>query len=407
MTHTTLTGDVRRNTFLLSGLQALGGANPAVVVALGGLVGEALSRDPEIATLPVSLFNIGMAIGILPAAWIMRKLGRRGGYFIGSVLGILGGLTAFTGIAKSSFLIFCFGTIIAGFYSSYVQSYRFAAADGVAPKLRPKAISWVMIGGLAAAVIAAQVILHTTEALPDLPFAGTFFAQAVLAALALPLIWSLRTHALHVETHHEHGSGRPLGTILRNPRLIVSIFAGMVAYSLMSFMMTAAPLAMIHHGHTVRESTLGIQWHILAMFGPSFVTGHLIRRFGKINITITGMLLLGAASVVALGGLSVAHFWTSLILLGVGWNFGFIGATTLVTDCYHPHERNKVQAVNDFLVFGSVAVSSFSSGQLLVLYGWDGINIWSLPVVGGIIILLLILAWYERSNQDHIIAAEP
>src|SRR5690625_7143329 len=156
MTHTTLTGDVRRNTFLLSCLQALGGAIPALVVALGGLVGEALSRDPEIATLPVSLFNIGMAIGILPAAWIMRKLGRRGGYFIGSVLGILGGLTAFTGIAKSSFLIFCFGTIIAGFYSSYVQSYRFAAADSVALKLRPKAISWVMIGGLRSAA-------HTSE----------------------------------------------------------------------------------------------------------------------------------------------------------------------------------------------------------------------------------------------------
>lgn len=406
MTHNTLTGEVRRNTFILSGLQALGGANPAVVVALGGLVGETLSHDPEIATLPVSLFNMGMAIGILPAAWIMRKLGRRGGYFIGSILGIAGGLTAFTGIAKASFLLFCLGTVIAGFYSSYVQSYRFAAADSVPTNLRPKAISWVMIGGLAAAVIAAQVILHTSEILPDLPFAGTFFAQACLAALALPLIWFLRADSLHVQPEHSSHSGRPLGQILRNPRLIISIIAGMVAYSLMSFMMTATPLAMVHHGHSVRESTLGIQWHILAMFGPSFFTGHLIRRFGKINITITGMLLLGSASLVALSGLSVAHFWASLILLGLGWNFGFIGATTLVTDCYHPDERNKVQAVNDFLVFGSVAASSFSSGQLLAVYGWDGINIWSLPVVAVTILLLLILALYERHNRQHIIAAE-
>src|SRR5690625_2404006 len=286
MTQKTLTGEVRRNTFLLASLQAIGGANPAVVVALGGLVGEALSRDPEIATLPVSLFNIGMALGILPAAWIMRRLGRRGGYFIGSIIGIVGGLTAFTGIAKASFLIFCFGTIIAGFYSSYVQSYRFAAADSVTPDLRPKAISWVMIGGLVAAVIATQVVLHTAEILPNLPFAGTFFAQAVLAALALPFIWLLRTDALHVPVS-THATGRPFNQILNNPRLIVSIIAGMVAYSLMSFMMTAAPLAMIHHGHTVRESTLGIQWHIFAMFGPSFFTVHFIKLFGKSTFTFT------------------------------------------------------------------------------------------------------------------------
>lgn len=403
MTQPKLTGEVRRNTLLLSGLQALGGANPAVIVALGGLVGEALSHNEKIATLPVSLFNMGMAIGILPAAWVMRKLGRRGGYFIGSLLGVLGGLTAFTGIVQTSFLIFCVGTVIAGLYSSYVQSYRFAAADSVRPELRPRAISWVMIGGLAAAVIGAQVILHTAEIIPGIPFAGTFFAQAALAALALPLIWALRTDALHAQPSHHQDSGRPLGLILLNPRLIIAIIAGMVAYSLMSFMMTAAPLAMVHHGHSMRDSTLGIQWHILAMFGPSFITGHLIRRFGKITITIVGMVLLAAASLAALSGLSVPYFWASLILLGIGWNFGFIGATTLVTDCYHHHERNKVQAVNDFLVFGSVALSSFSSGRLLAIYGWDGINIWSLPIVAITIILLLGLGWYERHHRSHIL----
>lgn len=406
MQQNSLSGDARRNTLILASLQALGGANPAVVVALGGLVGKALADNAELATLPVSLFNMGMALGILPAAWIMKRLGRRGGYFIGSFLGIAGGLTAFSGIAQSSFLIFCIGTIIAGLYSSYVQSYRFAAADSVSRDFRPKAISWVMIGGLAAAVIAAQVVLHTAEALPQLPFAGTFLAQAALAALALPLIALLRRNALQIQTQQSKDSGRPLGIIIRNPRLIIAIIAGMVSYSLMSFMMTAAPLAMLNFGHTMRESTLGIQWHILAMFGPSFFTGHLIKRFGKITITATGMVLLASASICALSGLTVAHFWLSLILLGLGWNFGFIGATTLVTDCYHPEERNKVQAVNDFLVFGSVAVSSFSSGQLLARYGWDGINIWSLPVTGIIIVLLLALRLYERKHQAHIIAAE-
>jgi len=406
MQQNSLSGDARRNTLILASLQALGGANPAVVVALGGLVGKALADNAELATLPVSLFNMGMALGILPAAWIMKRLGRRGGYFIGSFLGIAGGLTAFSGIAQSSFLIFCIGTIIAGLYSSYVQSYRFAAADSVSRDFRPNAISWVMIGGLAAAVIAAQVVLHTAEALPQLPFAGTFLAQAALAALALPLIALLRRNALQIQTQQSKDSGRPLGIIIRNPRLIIAIIAGMVSYSLMSFMMTAAPLAMLNFGHTMRESTLGIQWHILAMFGPSFFTGHLIKRFGKITITATGMVLLASASICALSGLTVAHFWLSLILLGLGWNFGFIGATTLVTDCYHPEERNKVQAVNDFLVFGSVAVSSFSSGQLLARYGWDGINIWSLPVTGIIIVLLLALRLYERKRQAHIIAAE-
>lgn len=385
----------RRNVSLLSGLQALGGANPALVVALGGLVGQQLASNPEHATIPVSLFNLGMALGILPAAFFMRKIGRRHAYLLGSLFGISGGLVAYLGINHQSFMIFCMGTILAGFYSSYVQNYRFAAADSVTAEWRPKAISWVMIGGLFAAILATQLILFTRDLWPETPFAATFVAQAVLAALAIPLISLLRPEAMTqapTTKQKTTAQGRSLWEIMQNPRFLIAVLTGMVSYSLMSFMMTASPLAMLNHGHSLRDSTLGVQWHILAMFSPSFFTSILIKKFGKISITLLGILLLGAASVAALGGLTVAHFWTSLILLGLGWNFSFIGATTLVTDCYHAEETSRVQAFNDFLIFGAVALSSFSSGKLLALKGWDVINTWTFPIVG-VISLALIWLW--------------
>lgn len=403
MNQRSFSGPGKRNAALFSGLQALGGANPALVVALGGIVGQQLVTNPEYATIPVSLFNLGMALGILPAAFFMRKIGRRNAYFIGSLLGVLGGLTAYSGISLKSFVIFCLGTILAGFYSSYVQNYRFAAADSVAPEWRPKAISWVMLGGLVAAVLATQLIMFTQDLIPNTPFAATFLAQAALAALAIPLITLVRGDAIHQAPPKEKGAaaaGRPLKQIIKNPRFIVALFTGMVSYSLMSFMMTAAPLAMIDIGHSVRDSTLGIQWHILAMFGPSFFTSMLIKRFGKITITLTGILLIGTAGLTALAGLSVMHFWLSLILLGVGWNFSFIGATTLVTDCYQPEETSRVQAFNDFFVFGSVAISSFSSGKMLALYGWHGLNLLTFPIVATVS-LALIWLWFKEKRSHY------
>ncbi|AQS50668.1 MFS transporter [Paenalcaligenes hominis] len=387
-------GPRRQNAKLLVGLQALGGANPAVVVALGGLVGSQLATHPDQATLPVSLFNLGLALGILPAAFFMRKLGRRNAYIIGSLLGIGGGFVAFMGVTQSSFLIFCLGTILAGFYSSYVQNYRFAAADSVEAQWRPKVIAWVMLGGLVAAVLATQIILHTRNLWPDTPFAATFIAQAGLAALALPFIFFLRDELMSPSTvvsSHHNQPARPLLQILKNPRFLIAVLTGMVSYSLMSFMMTASPLAMVNAGHSVEDSTLGVQWHILAMFAPSFFTSKLIERFGKIPITLSGIALFAGASLAALSGLEVMHFWLSLILLGVGWNFSFIGATTLVTDCYQPAETSKVQAFNDFLIFGTVALSSFSSGKLLAHYGWSQLNLWSFPVIG---VVSLALLWH-------------
>lgn len=399
----TIPDNGRRNAFILSGMQALGGANPALVVALSSLVGQQMASRSDLATLPVGIFNLGLAAGILPAAYLMRRLGRQGGYLIGALLGVGAGLLASAGIYAGSFALFCLGTLLAGLYASYVQSYRFAAADNASEAFRPKAISWVMAGGLLGAVIATQTIVHTQDIWPQHPFAAAFLAQAALAALVLPFAAALRLGRGAAQAGATPYTGRPLSEIAANSRFIIAVLAGVASYGLMNFLMTASPLAMIGCGHSLNDSTLGIQWHILAMFGPSFFTGGLIKRFGKIPVTFVGVLLLGLASVVALTGISVSHFWFSLVLLGLGWNFGFIGATNMVLDCYRPEERSRVQALNDFIIFTCVALSSFTSGRVLANYGWEGVNTWTLPISG---MVMLALAWLWLQDRRGLREAQ-
>jgi MFS family permease len=379
---------VRYNATVLSLAAAFGAASPPIVISLGGLVGQGLAEDKQYATLPVSLIQLGLALGTIPAAMIMRRAGRRTGYLVGATIGVLAGCVAAYGIVQASFALFCLGTFIGGFYGSYVQSYRFGATDGASESFRPRAISWVMTGGLAAAIIGPQTVVWTRDAIDGVPFAGAFLAQAGLAAVAIVIVSFLRP--VPVSASAPAPGGRPLSVIMRQPRFLTAVITGLVSYGLMSFVMTAAPMAMVDCGHPVGAAALGIQWHILAMFGPSFFTGGLIARFGKEMVTFAGLLLMALAAAVALSGLSIAHFWTGLILLGLGWNFSFIGATALVTDCYRPEERTKVQAANDFLVFGSVAIASFSSGKLLYVGGWETVN-WLVfpPVLIGLGLLLL------------------
>lgn len=386
-------GLARRNALVLAVAQSLGGASPAIVVSLGGLVGQALAEDKELATLPVSLLNLGLALGTIPAAMLMRRAGRRIGYMVGAGIGVFGGCLAAFGIASTSFLIFCLGTLIAGMYGSFVQSYRFAATDAASNAFKHRAISWVMAGGLAGGIIGPQTVIWTRDAIETAPFAGAFLGHATLALLSMMVVSFLRPAP--VSDVPKAGGGRPLSEIMRQPRFIVAVVTGLVSYGLMSFLMTAAPLAMIGCGHPVGAAALGIQWHILAMFGPSFFTGRLIGRFGKGRVTAAGLLLIALSAAIGLSGIGIAHFWATLILLGIGWNFGFIGATALVTDCYRPEERTKVQAANDFLVFGSVAIASFSSGKLLNAGGWDSVNWLVFPPV---IIALVLLAWQGRAK---------
>ncbi|WP_346363744.1 MFS transporter [Bosea sp. (in: a-proteobacteria)] len=383
----------RRNALVLAGAQALGGASPAIVISLGGIVGSQLVANQAFATVPVSLMQLGLACGVIPAAFLMRRLGRRNGYVVGAMIGATGASIAAAGAAERLFWLFCLGTFLCGLYSSYVQSYRFAAADTASEAFRPRAISWVMIGGLVAGVIGPQSVYWTRDLTPAAPFAASFLAQGVLALLAIGVVLALRAPPVK---EAKSGGGRPLPEIMRQPKFIASVIAALVAYGLMSFVMTAAPIAMVACGHSVGEAALGIQWHVLAMYGPSFLTGRLIARFGKEKVTAFGLLLTALAAVVGLSGLSVAHFWITLILLGIGWNFGFIGATALVTDCYRPEERVKVQAANDFLVFGSVAIASFSSGGLLSAGGWTSVNWLVFPPVA---IALALVAWQAMGKR--------
>jgi hypothetical protein len=283
-----------------------------------------------------------------------------------------------------------------------VQSYRFAAADGATGPMKGIAISAVMVGGLAAAILGPQLVIWTRDSIPSLPFAGGFVSQAALALFAIPVLLLLKKPDTAQMVEERRSGGRPLGEILKTPRYMLAVAAGVVSYGLMTFVMTAAPVAMVHMGHSVDDAALGIQWHVLAMFAPSFITGRLMARFGKERITAIGLAIIGVSALVALAGLDVGHFWVSLTLLGIGWNFGFLGATAMVTDCHTPEERSKVQGANDFIVFGTVAIASFSSGALLSASGWSTLNWVVLPAVA---LILAPLIWRIRRGPAEIGAA--
>lgn len=389
-----------RNVGVLMAAQALGGASPPIIISLGGIVGQMLADDASLATLPVSLYNLGLALSTLPAAWLMRRIGRRNAYLLAAVLAALAGLIAALGITRADFLTFCVGTALAGFYGACVQSYRFAAADAVDESRRSIAISRVMIGGLIAAIIGPQVVIWTRDSLGAIPFAGSFLGQAGLALLAVPVLMLLR---IPRETRTQtHATGRPLATIARTPVFIVAVVAGVVSYGLMSFIMTAAPMAMVGCGHTIGEAALGIQWHVLAMFGPSFFTGHLIGRFGAERVAAAGLCVLMVCAAIAHAGVELWNFWAALVLLGMGWNFGFIGGTAIVAQSYRPSEADKVQGFHDIILFSVVALSSFLSGQVFNAFGWDAMimPVWPLAILGLVLVFLL-----KRRQSAHSEAA--
>lgn len=383
----TAEAQARRNIRLLTIAQALGAAGPPIIISLGGLVGQVLAPTPALVTLPVSLYNLGLALSTLPAAYLMRRLGRRNTYLLGAASAAVAGLLAAGGIFAGAFLLFCLGTFAAGFQGANVQSYRFAAAEGVAGPLKAKAISSVLVGGLFAAVIGTQLVIWTRDAIPSAPFAGSFLSQVGLAVLALPALFLLRMPSLAASG--TQSGGRPLKAILLSPRYMLAVATGVVSYGLMTFVMTASPVAMVGHGHSIDHAALGIQWHVLAMFVPSFFTGRLIARFGKERIAAVGLMLTASSGAVALGGLDIGHFWLALILLGIGWNFGFIGATAMVTECHSPEERGKAQGANDFIIFGVVAAASFFSGNLLHASGWETVNWMIFPAVALVLVPLL------------------
>ena len=378
----------RRNARILAAAASFGSANSIIVVATGGLVGETLAPSPALATAPITGFVLGTACAAVPAALLMKRIGRRAGLMCGTLGGLTAGLVAATAIHVGSFGLFLLATFLAGSYTAFVQQYRFAAADTASDAFRAKAISWVLAGGVAAGVLGPQIVIHTADLLPPFGFLATYLAQAGLALLSLACLALLE--APPPSRASSAGAGRSLRMIAADPRFRVAVLCAVASYVLMNFVMTATPLAMVGCGHGVPDATLAIQWHVIGMYAPSFFTGALVSRFGKIRVTALGFLLMACAGAISMSGLSLAHFWAALALLGLGWNFAFVGATAMLADAYRPEERAKVQAANDFAVFGSVAIGSLSSGAVFTAAGWSAVNLMLFP---GAALCLAALAW--------------
>lgn len=357
-----------RNIARLTLAQAFAGANSAIVYSTGAIVGNALAPNHALATLPISVFVVGMAVCSLPSGAIAERHGRRAAFLIGTGCGVFAGLLAALAVMLGSFWQFCAATFFAGAYAAVVLSFRFAAADCVQPEQRPRALSFVMAGGVFAGVIGPQLVTYTMNLWVPHVFAATFLAQAVLAGVSAFILLGVR---LPRPSKVATDGGRPIGIIAHQPRFVTAVICATVSYLLMNFLMTAAPLAMALCGLPQTSSNLGIQWHIIAMYGPSFFTGRLITRFGAHRVVMAGMTLTALSVAVGLTGVDVAHFWLTLILLGLGWNFGFVGASALVLECHRPEEKARVQSLNDFIVFGTMTLGSFLSGGLLTSHGWN------------------------------------
>lgn len=387
---------IRSNVVRLAAAQALTGANSAVIFATGSIVGATLAPQVSLATVPISMYVLGLAAGTLPTGVISRAYGRRVAFIIGTACGALTGLLGAFAILSGSFLLFCCATFLGGLYGAVSQSYRFAAADGASAEFRPKAVSWVMAGGVFAGVLGPQLVQWTMDVWSPYLFAFSFVVQAIVALIAMAVLAGVDAPKPAPSDLHR---GRPLLEIARQPRFIAAALCGVIAYPTMNLVMTSAPLAMKMCGLSVSDSNFGIQWHIVAMYGPSFFTGSLIARFGAPRVVAAGLLLEAAGAAVGLSGITAMHFWVTLIVLGVGWNLGFVGASALLLETHRPEERNKVQAFNDFLVFGMMAVGSFSSGQLLANYGCFTVN-WVVfpPTLLGLTVLALASSARRRAT---------
>ncbi len=388
--------EAKHAAVVLAIANALYGAAAVSLFATAGLVGTILAPSRAWATLPLSTFVIGTMCSTIPVALLMRRFGRKLGFIGGSLVGVFACLLSAWAIYVGDFALFSTATFLLGVYQASSQYYRFAAADIASPGFRAKAVSWVLTGGVASAVFGTLLVMQTKDMLAPYLFAGCYLASAACAGLSVVVISFLRSPP---PTLAAAGVQRPLGVIVRQPRLVAAIACGTIAYGVMSLVMTASPIAMVDCGFSVNAASWVIQWHAVAMFLPSFFTGTLIGWIGVERITAMGMVLLAGAAAAALLGLAFPVFAVALVLLGLGWNFGFIGATTMVVDCYRASERNKVQALNDFAIFAVVALSSLTSGAILEALGWYAVNYAVFPMVAAGLLLLMWLVTTARRSR--------
>lgn len=373
----------RRNVAVLVAAQAVLGAQMPIIFTVAGLAGQTLAPNACLATLSISLMVIGSMLTATPLSAFMARFGRRAGFLMGSAGGAIGAGFGAAGLYTHSFALFLIGALFSGVYMSAQGFYRFAAADTASEAFRPKAISWVMAGGLLSAVLGPQLVTVTAEAMV-VPYLGCYLAVMGLNLAGVPLIALLKAPKPQASSSAEY-AGRSRMEMLRDPKIAVAVIVATVSYALMNLVMTSSPLAVVGCGFQTADAAHVVTGHVLAMYAPSFFTGALIARFGVQRIMASGLVILALAGVVAIMGVELENFYVALILLGVGWNFGFIGATSMLAGAHSPAERGRMQGLNDLIVFGGVSVASLSSGSLMncagssVQAGWTAVNLAMLP----------------------------
>jgi len=387
----------RRNVAVLVAAQALLGAQMPMMFTIAGLAGQTLAANPCWATLPITAMVVGSMLAANPLSALMQRFGRRAGFVAGALGGMAGAITGAAGLALASFPLFVAGALLSGIYMSAQGFYRFAAADTASEAFRPKAISWVMAGGLLSAVVGPQLVKVTAEAMV-VPFLGTYLAVVALNLAGIGLFAALDIPRPARPTPGSD-AGRSRLALLRTPEIAVAVICATVSYALMNLVMTSSPLAVVGCGFSTADAADVVTGHVLAMYAPSFVTGHIIARFGAPRVVGAGLAILAGAGAVALMGVEFEHFFVALVLLGIGWNFGFIGATSMLAGLHTPAERGRMQGMNDFIVFAGVSLASISSGGLMncsggsVEAGWQAVNLAMTPflvLAGGALIWLML-----------------
>lgn len=378
--------------FRLGLAQALFLASAAVAFTFSGLVGAALAPNPSLATMPVAVMTVATMLTTVPAALLMERRGRRSGFVIGAILGLLGASLSTWAVIEKSFVFFCAGSAFLGTYQAFAMYYRFAAAEAVGEAARGRALGLVLTGGVLAALAGPGLASWSRIALPAPEFAGPYAAATALSLVAIAVAFTLKQPSMAKVA--ARGQQRPLSVIARQPAFIVAVINAVVAYSVMSFVMTASPLALVAAGHGADAAAGLTRWHLVGMFGPSFITGRIVSRVGPGPVLLWGGALLLISLLISLTGDSAAQFNIALLVLGVGWNFVYLAATTLLTSTYSPSEGSRVQAFNEFLVFGCAAVASFGAGAAQANFGWAGVGHFALPFV---LVALMASLWLKHS----------
>jgi MFS family permease len=367
----------RKNVLILAACQGLLLVNNSVLIAVNALAGYALAPEKALATLPITAYFVGSAITTMPISLFMKRAGRRAGFVLGALFAVGGSALCAWGVYAERFWLLCAGTLVLGAYFAAGQYYRFAAADVAEPAFRSKAISLVLAGGILGGFLGPETSKLTKDLVAGHPYVGAYFSLCFFALASIAILRGLEIPPLSEAERSE--PGRPLAVIAAQPAFVVAVLCGTVSYGVMNLLMAATPLAMVGHHHAFSDAAFVIQWHLVAMFAPSFVTGTLIQRLGRNAVMLAGVVLNLGSVAVALAGVEVEHFWLAMVLLGVGWNFMFVGATSLLTETHTPAERAKVQGANDAAIFLTLVASSLSAGALFSSQGWYRMNLYALP----------------------------